>query len=126
MNGHKVVIVDDHADTLEILTAFVERAGGQAISVSDGSAALQLLRADRPDAVVLDCHLPGLSGLDVLRAMRSDDRLHDIPVLMYSADATPACKQQAHDLGAQEYVVKGDVMWSSLIAKVARLAGALQ
>ena len=126
MNGHKVVIVDDHADTLEILTAFVERAGGQAISVSDGSAALQMLRADRPDAVVLDCHLPGLSGLDLLRAMRCDDRLATIPVLMYSADATPAARQRAHDLGAQEYVVKGDVMWSSLIAKVSRLAGAIQ
>ena len=126
MNGHKVLIIDDHADTAEILTHFVERAGGSATSASDGTAALQMLRSDLPDAVVLDCHLPGLSGYDVLRAMRGDERLRAIPVLMYSADATPANRDQAYDLGVQEYVVKGDIMWSSLLAKIARLAGSLQ
>jgi CheY-like chemotaxis protein len=125
MNGHKILIVDDHQDTADLLRHFVERAGGSATAVSDGPAALSVLRSDPYDAVVLDCHLPGMSGLDILRLIRSDERLRDVPVMMYSADATPDKRQMAYDLGAREYVVKGDILWSSVITKIAQMTGPL-
>ncbi len=127
MNGHKVLIVDDHPDTAEILTRLLERTGFETESADSGEAAMTLLRGEeRPDAVVLDYMMPGMTGLDVLRAMRNDDRLKDLPVILYSADASPTLMDEAYDAGAQEYVVKGSILWSSLAAKVARAAGAPQ
>jgi two-component system chemotaxis response regulator CheY len=126
VNGQRILIVDDHGDTAEILAHFVERAGGTATAVSDGSTALSVLRSDPHDAVVLDCQLPGMSGLELLRIMRDDERLRDLPVMMYSADATPDKRRMAHDLGVHDYVVKGDMLWSSVITKIAQMTGPLQ
>lgn len=126
MNGHRILIVDDHVDTAEILTQFVERAGGLATAVGDGSTALSVLRSDPHDAVVLDCQLPGMSGLELLQIMRDDERLREVPVMMYSADATPDKRRLAHELGAQDYVVKGDMLWSSVVKKIAQMTGPLQ
>jgi two-component system chemotaxis response regulator CheY len=126
VNGHRILIVDDHGDTAEILTQFVERAGGSATAVTDGSTALSVLRSDPHDAVVLDCQLPGMSGLELLQIMRDDERLREVPVMMYSADATPDKRRLAHELGAQDYVVKGDMLWSSVIKKIAQMTGPIQ
>lgn len=125
MHGHKVLIIDDHPDTAEILTRLLERSGFEATSAGSGTAGLTMLRGEeRPDAVVLDYMMPDMNGLEVLRAMRSDQRLKDVPVIMYSADATPDRADEALAAGAQEYVLKGSCLWSSLAAKIARMAGA--
>ena len=126
MNGHRILIVDDHGDTAEILTHFVERAGGSATAVRDGATALSVLRSDPHDAVVLDCHLPGMSGMEMLQIMRDDERLREVPVMMYSADATPDKRRMAQELGAQDYVVKGDMLWSSVLKKIAQMTGPIQ
>ncbi len=124
-----VLIADDHEDTRVVLRLFLERGGCRVVSAEDGAEALSLMALSEHksrgfDAVVLDCMMPGLSGLDVLKAMRGDDRLKAVPVLMYSADASPERQEQAFRLGAQEYVVKGSSMWSSVVSKVLRMAGA--
>src|SRR3954470_19437687 len=108
MYGHKVLIVEDHPDTADILTRLLQRSGFQTASEDSGEAALTLLRSEEPpDAVVLDQMMPGMSGLEVLQEIRHDERLKDLPVILYSADATPERINEAYLAGAHDYVIKG-------------------
>jgi len=81
--------------------------------ISDGRQALDYLRragesADipRPDLIYLDVEMPGLSGHDVLRALRADPRLRDIPVVMLTGVEDAAARQSALQTGARAYLVK--------------------
>jgi CheY-like chemotaxis protein len=64
------------------------------------------IRRRRPDLILLDMHLPDISGLELLRHLKQDDLLAGIPVVVVSADATPQHAEQALTLGAAHYVTK--------------------
>src|SRR5690348_13440518 len=81
--------------------------GHDAQAVTGGPEALDYLNGHTPAVVVLDVMMPQMSGLDVLRVIRSDGRLPHLPVVMYSAVGDEQTRREAADLGAQGYVVKG-------------------
>ncbi|PNY82949.1 response regulator [Deinococcus koreensis] len=90
-------ILESHADVVEVSTSL------------SGPAALEFLRDSRnsrPDVVVLDINMPGLSGFEVLAAMKSDPALVDIPVVMLSTSSNPRDVAQAYTLHASSYLVK--------------------
>jgi two-component system, OmpR family, alkaline phosphatase synthesis response regulator PhoP len=99
----QILIVEDDAQIARIIRDYLEAAGFGARMVSDGTAALAIVRADRPDAVVLDLGLPGRDGLDVLREIRRDD---DVPVLIVTARGEETDRVVGLELGADDYVVK--------------------
>ena len=77
------------------------------LSVSEtGGDGLAAIRAEPPSLVLLDMHLPDMDGLDVLRELRSDPALADIPVIVVSADATTSRIEMAFAEGATEYTTK--------------------
>ncbi|MDB5296102.1 MAG: diguanylate cyclase [Phycisphaerales bacterium] len=117
-----VLVVDDHPDQCSMLGRLLRHAGHDATCVTDGPAALDFTFASRPDLVLLDVMLPGLSGYDVLAALRADARTQGVPVVMYSALSDPGARQRALDLGAQEYLVKALTGFEQLAATVERLA----
>lgn len=98
-----VLVVEDEPAIASILTAYLERDGLRSRMASDGQEALQLFRQLRPDLVLLDIHLPGMDGIDVLRAIRDDSQT---PVIMVTALADDVDKLLALRLGADDYVVK--------------------
>lgn len=98
-----VLVVEDEPAIASILTAYLERDGLRSRMASDGQEALQLFRLLRPDLVLLDIHLPGMDGIDVLRAIRDDSQT---PVIMVTALADDVDKLLALRLGADDYVVK--------------------
>jgi DNA-binding response OmpR family regulator len=71
-----------------------------------GEDAIDLIRRVRPDCVVLDMHMPGMSGLDVCRALRADAITRDLTVVMLTADGKAAEKAEAFALEADDYIVK--------------------
>jgi CheY-like chemotaxis protein len=71
-----------------------------------GLDGLSAVRSHRPDLILLDMQLPDISGLELLRHLKNDDDVADIPVIVVSADATPAHREQALTLGAKHYVTK--------------------
>ena len=71
-----------------------------------GLDALAAVRMRRPDLILLDMHLPDISGLELLRHFKADDDLAPVPVIVVSADATPAHIEQALTMGARHYVTK--------------------
>ncbi|MFY9479794.1 MAG: response regulator, partial [Aquabacterium sp.] len=71
-----------------------------------GLDGLSAIRQRRPDLILLDMQLPDISGLELLRHLKNDDDVADIPVIVVSADATTARMQEALTLGALHYVTK--------------------
>ncbi|MBO0844348.1 MAG: response regulator transcription factor [Nocardioides sp.] len=117
-----MLLVDDDATLRRALGIGLRAAGHDVLISADGRTALQALREDRPDIVVLDLGLPDLSGVDVLRQMRS---WSTTPVVVLSARAESTEKVQALDLGADDYVTKPFGM-EELLARIraaARRAG---
>jgi two-component system, OmpR family, response regulator len=86
-----ILIAEDEPSILESLDFILRRAGWSIASVTDGDAVLGALRRDRPKVLVLDVMLPRRSGFDVLKQVRADDVLRDMPVLILTA------KGQAQD-----------------------------
>lgn len=80
-----VLVADDEPAVLDALSQVVEDLGHQVVRAHDGKEALQLARAQKPHLVVTDHMMPRLSGLDLVRQLREDDGLRDVPVLLLSA-----------------------------------------
>ncbi len=90
-----VVVVDDDQDLRTLMVMRLKASGIEVHQSGDGVAGLELIEACRPDLVVLDWMMPGKTGIEVCRAMRSDTALATVPVLMVTARTTPA----DHDAG---------------------------
>ena len=98
-----VLIVDDHRDTAEVLCRLVQHVGYPCESAADGAQALARIRSHSPEQpllVVLDYHMPIMSGLDVLREIREDPAISQTTVVVYSAGYDAAAQDQAIALGA--------------------------
>ncbi len=118
----KVLLVDDDTTLRRTLGIGLRAEGHDVLFAADGRTALQALRDDRPDIVVLDLGLPDLSGIEVLRTLRG---WSTTPVVVLSARAESAEKVEALDLGADDYVTKPFGM-EELLARIrasARRAG---
>jgi CheY-like chemotaxis protein len=98
-----VLVIDDDADARRLLRNALAADGFRVEEATDGTSGLELARAVRPDAITLDVLMPGMDGWEVLRRIRADESLGDIPVIMLSVLHE---QQLALALGATEYVTK--------------------
>ncbi len=104
--SEKIIVVDDEVDVADLICFHLQKAKYTVLTVADGAAALPLIRAERPALVVLDLMLPGVSGLEICRALKSDSKLARIPVIMLTAKAEEVDRIVGFELGADDYVVK--------------------
>lgn len=105
-NPQTVLIVDDEEDILELLEYNLAKEGYRVLRVASGEAALEATRKGRPDLVILDLMLPGLSGLEVCKGLKRDSRTAGIPIVMLTAKGEEADVVLGLELGADDYVVK--------------------
>jgi DNA-binding response OmpR family regulator len=98
-----VLVVEDEPGIADILIAYLQRDGLRTCTAADGPAALDVFRRMRPALVLLDIHLPGMDGIDVLKHIRGEG---DTPVIMVTALADDVDKLLALRMGADDYVVK--------------------
>ncbi len=102
----KILIVDDDQFMRELLIEKLTEIGYDVSSVSESFLALTTIKENKPDLILLDILLPGLSGLETLNVLRaSDDSLH-IPVILISRLDEPELIRTAQRLGADDYLVK--------------------
>ncbi len=101
-----VLVVDDDPVILKLLIVNFELEGYDVLSAADGAEALDVVRDQRPDIVVSDIMMPVLSGLDMVAAIRADDEVASIPVILLSAKAQATDVQAGLDAGATDYVTK--------------------
>ncbi|WP_417514959.1 response regulator transcription factor [Minwuia sp.] len=101
-----VLIAEDEPHLVELLKFILEREGFHADAVFDGEAAVDTLRRDIPDVMILDLMLPKLDGYEVLKTVRNDDRLAKLPVLMLTAKGQDKDRKVAEDLGVNAFITK--------------------
>src|SRR5215831_15505404 len=100
----RVLVVEDETDLGEVFRDFLSDLGHQAILVRSAEAALGKLQSDRPDAIILDIHLPGMSGLDFLQLRPV--REAGLPIVAVSGVATESQARECLRLGALDFVGK--------------------
>ena len=98
--------IEDDAAIRDIEVYALRSAGFEAEGVEDGIAGWEAIQAETPELVILDVMLPGLDGVTLLRKMKSDTVLRDVPVIMATAKGSEYDKIQSLDLGADDYLVK--------------------
>ena len=103
----KFLVVDDFSTMRRIVRGLLKEMGCANVEeAEDGAVALQMLKANRYDFVVSDINMPNMNGFDLLKAMKSDENLRSIPVLMVTAEARKEDILLAAQTGAAGYVVK--------------------
>jgi two-component system chemotaxis response regulator CheY len=102
----RALVVDDSRAMRAIIAGILREIGFETAEAGDGEAALDGLRAAPADLVVLDWHLPGRSGPEVVRAIRAEPAWNAVRVLMITTEVDPARVREALDAGAQEFLMK--------------------
>jgi DNA-binding response OmpR family regulator len=101
-----ILIVEDEADLQQVLAYNLRQAGHDVLTVSSGEAALAMIRQRLPDLVVLDLMLPGMTGIEVCRVIKSDPTMRQVAVLILTAKGAEIDRVVGFELGADDYVVK--------------------
>jgi two-component system, OmpR family, phosphate regulon response regulator PhoB len=101
-----VLLVEDEPDVVDLLRFHLRRGGFKVLTAATGNEGLEAVRQNLPDAVILDIMLPGMSGLEVCRALKADPALAAIPVLMLTAKGDVKDRVKGLETGADDYVAK--------------------
>jgi CheY-like chemotaxis protein len=102
----RILVVDDLPANLDLMARRLERSGFEVLTASEGPKALEVLRTQAVDLVLLDIMMPGMTGLDVLRRIRETWSSAVLPVIMVTAKTDDEDIKEALDLGADDYVTK--------------------
>jgi two-component system cell cycle response regulator DivK len=119
----KVLIVDDNRASRDLIRAILKTVRCDIIEATHGQQALELMQQERPDLVLLDIDMPGLNGLTVVKRIREDTSLADLPVVAVTAFAMERDRENAMAAGFTAYVTK-PVRAAMLRQQVQQLLGA--
>ncbi|MEN6577020.1 MAG: response regulator transcription factor [Phycisphaerales bacterium] len=115
-----ILVVDDEEDIVELVKLNLVREGYDVLTATTGERAIELARARQPDLAILDLMLPGIDGLEVCRALKSNPRTEQMPVVILTAKSEDSDIIAGLELGADDYVTK-PFNSKVLIARVRRV-----
>jgi DNA-binding response OmpR family regulator len=104
--GRHVVLVEDEPNITEAIRFLLTRDGWKVDSHADGADAVDVIRAAKPDLVILDLMLPGKSGLEIIKELRDGDELPGLPVLMLTARGQLKDREMAERAGVTRFMTK--------------------
>ncbi|MFA5107107.1 MAG: response regulator [Patescibacteria group bacterium] len=113
-----VIVLEDERTLAKTMHEKLEKSGYKVQIEIDGVLGLQRIQKVKPDIVLLDCILPGLSGVDVLRALRAKPSTRAIKVIMLSNVDDEKIKKEALRLGALDYFIKTQVSLAKIIEEI--------
>ena len=122
MDQKTVMIIEDEEDAAELFAEMMRVSGYRIVKTSKSAPAIGMMIAERPDVILLDIMMPEISGLDILRQMRRDPALANIPVIVVTAKGMPADIKNGMEAGASTYLTK-PVGFLDLKEAVARALG---
>ncbi len=106
MSQKKILIIEDHQATRQMLEMSLQAAGYEVHSVGDGIKLLKMIREIQPDLLVMDIMMPWVDGFELTSTIRDTADMADIPIVVVSAKASPEDIQKAKQLGANEFLPK--------------------
>jgi DNA-binding response OmpR family regulator len=119
----RVLLIEDEPNIIEAIRFILSREGWRVDTHSDGKTAYQRVADTRPDIVFLDVMLPGRSGFDILRDIRADSGLGNLPVLMLTAKGQVKDREMAERMGVSRFMAK-PFSNTEVLASVRELTGA--
>jgi two-component system alkaline phosphatase synthesis response regulator PhoP len=102
----KIMVVDDEPYIARVIKFKLEQEGYTVISANDGQSGLQKIKEEKPDLVLLDVMMPGLSGYEVCQKIKEDADLAGIPVVILTAKGQERDREQGMTMGASDYITK--------------------
>jgi DNA-binding response OmpR family regulator len=103
---HRILVVDDEPDLLMLLEEHLSQEGFQVLTASAGMQAISKARAERPDLILLDVMMPGVSGFDVCNILQDFPETAEIPIIFLTAITETKRKVMGLNLGADDYITK--------------------
>lgn len=104
--GALILVVDDHEQNQELLQAYLEDIGCRVDTAGDGLEALEKIRAEQPDLVILDVMMPRMSGYQLCEKLKGDEATREIPVVMVTALSEVGDVERAVESGADDFLTK--------------------
>lgn len=104
--SQKILVADDEEDVLRMVSGNLRNAGFEVVEAGDGEETLRVARTQGLDLIVLDLMLPGMSGLEVCKVLKSESATANIPIIMLTAKAEEIDRILGLELGADDYITK--------------------
>ena len=117
----KILLVEDEEIMISLLQKKLANEGYEVSVARDGEEGLKMIRELKPDLVLLDIVMPKLDGFGVLEAMRKEDDLKNIPVIVISNSGQPVDIERATELGARDHLIKTEFDPKEVIDKIKKL-----
>jgi len=118
----KIVLAEDEPQIARLVEFKLKKEGYEVICKGNGEEALEVIKAEKPDLILLDIMMPVMDGYVVLRRVKEDENLKGIPVVMLTARAQERDVVKGIDLGADDYIIK-PFHPAELLARVKRILG---
>ena len=104
--GRHVVLIEDEPNIIEAIRFLLTRDGWTVDAHSDGTDAVEVIKSANPDLVILDLMLPGKSGMEIIKDLRDEESLKDLPVLMLTARGQARDREMAEKAGVSRFMTK--------------------
>lgn len=121
--SHRIVLAEDEPQIARLTSFKLEKEGFEVIWEKDGGAALESIKNNHPDLVLLDIMMPVMNGYQVLKKMKEDDDIKNIPVIMLTAKGQERDVVKGIEMGAEDYIVK-PFRPAELTARIKKILGA--
>ncbi|MFA5144168.1 MAG: response regulator [Candidatus Omnitrophota bacterium] len=106
MANKKILIVDDEPDILRATKVRLASLGYEVVTATDGKDIFSVIRKELPDLILLDLRLPGISGDEICINLKADEKLKDIPIVMFTASSDFNINNMIKKIGAEGYLIK--------------------
>jgi two-component system KDP operon response regulator KdpE len=117
--GGRILLADDNDQVRRVVRRIAELSGYEIVEASTGAEVQRIALETQPALIVLDIHFPDADGRDILARLKADPQTASLPVLVWSARDPESDRRIALDLGAEDYVEKGEAQ--TLVTKITRV-----
>ena len=114
----KILVVEDEATLQKALTEALVQDGYNVLNALDGLRGLEIARKEKPDLILLDIILPKMDGFEVLKKLKKDENVSEIPIIILTNLSDASDIQKTLDLGATTYLVKADFHLKDVLKKI--------
>ena len=121
--GKVILLVDDDLTLREMYEERFKAEGFDIIQASNGEEAIKKAKENKPNVILLDIMMPKINGFDVLKELKADPELKEIPVIVLTALIQDVDRVQGKKLGAVDYIVKSETMPGEVITKIQNAIG---
>lgn len=102
----RILLVDDESKIRVITKVMLEKAGHEVVEAESGADGLKILETDRPDLILLDIMMPGMEGWEVCERIKTNNKLRDIPVVMFTVRTSEEDHEMGAECGADDHIDK--------------------